>query len=85
MITCVPIKGSVSHPNGGRDLCFLFNLRVISVRCSGEDEIEFTRRVLNCSVVFSGASVRVNPVDEKSVQVSVVRFAARDCNTVGEH
>jgi len=27
------------------------------------------------------ASVRVNPVDESCVQVSVVRFVARDCDT----
>jgi len=67
-----------------RLLC-LFNLRVISARCSGQDGIEFTRGVLNCSVVLNGASVRVNPMDEKSVQVYVVRFAAHDCNTVGEH
>src|SRR5260221_14197343 len=33
---------------------------------------EFTRGVLNCRVALSVASVRVNPVDEKSVQVSVV-------------
>jgi len=28
-----------------------------------------------------GASVRVNPVYEKSVQVSIVHFAAPDCDT----
>jgi len=85
MITSAPIIGSVSHPNGGRDFCVFFNLRVISACCSGQDEIEFTRGVLNCSVVLSGVTVRVKPVEEKSVQVSVVRLAARDCNTVREH
>ena len=78
----MPTTGSVSHPNGGRDSCVFFNLRVILACCSGQDEIEFTRGVLNCSVVLS---VRVNPVDEKSAQVSVVRFAARDCNMVREY
>ncbi len=39
----------------------------------------------NCSVALSGTSVRVNPVDEKSVQVGVIRFAARDCKTIGKH
>src|SRR5260221_14589826 len=43
----------------------LFNLRVISACCSSQDKIEFTRGVLNCSVTLSGASVRVNLVDEK--------------------
>ena len=76
--------GSISHPNGGRDFWVFFNLRMISACCSSQDKIEFTRGVLNCSVTLSGASVRVNPVDEKSVHVSVVRFAARDCNTAGE-
>jgi len=86
MITSVLITGSVSHPNGGKEFCvFFFNLRVISACCSGQDETEFTRGMLNCSVVLSGSSVRVDPVDEKSVKVSVVRFAARDCNTVCEH
>ena len=37
---------------------------------------------VDCSVALSGASVRGNPVDEKSVQVSVVHFAARDRSTV---
>ena len=74
------MTGSVSHPNGGRDFCNFLTLRVISACCSGQDEIELARGVLNWSVALSGASMREKPLDEKSVQVNVVRFAARDCN-----
>ncbi len=74
------MTGSVSQPNGGSDFCNFFTFRVISVCCSGQDEIEFIRGVLNWSVVLSGASMREKPVLEKSVQVNVVRLAARDCN-----
>ena len=35
--------------------------------------------------MLSSAPVRVKPVDEEPVEVSVVRLAARDCNTIGEH
>ena len=79
-ITSAPITGSVSHPNGGGDFCVFLSFRVISACCSSQDAIEFTRGVLNWSVALSSASVRVNPHDEKSVQVSVVRFPARDCH-----
>jgi hypothetical protein len=40
-------------------------------------EIEFISRVLSWSIVLSGESMRV---PEKSVQVNVVRLAARDSN-----
>ena len=73
------MTGSVSQPNGGSDFCNFFTLRVISVCCSGQAEIEFMRGLLNWSVVLSGASIREKPVLEKSVQVNVVRLAARDC------
>ena len=63
----------------------LFNLRAISADCSGKEEVELTKGVLNCRVALTGASVRVDPVDEKTVQVSVIRFAARYCNAVGEY
>ena len=42
IMTSVPITGSVSHPNGGRDSGVFFTLQVISDCCSGQDEIEFT-------------------------------------------
>ena len=74
------MTGSVSQPNGGSDFCNFFTLRVISVCCSGQVDIEFISGGLNWSVVLSGASMRVNPVVEKSVQVNVVRLAARDYN-----
>jgi hypothetical protein len=36
--------------------------------------------VLNCNVALSGASLRENPLLEKSFQLSVARFAARAYN-----
>jgi hypothetical protein len=80
IITSAPMTGSVSQPNGGSDFCNFFTLRVISDCRSGQDEIEFIRGGLNWSVVLRGASMCVKPVLEKSVQVNVVRLAARDCN-----
>src|SRR5713226_4061291 len=47
IIASVPMTGSVSHPNGGSDFCNFFTLRVISVCCSGQDEIVFMRGELN--------------------------------------
>ena len=88
MITSLPITGSVSYPNGGREFCiFFFNLHMILACCSSQDKMVFTRGMLNCSVVLSGPSVRVDPVDEKSVKVrvSIIHFATCDCNMVGEH
>ena len=51
MDTSVPITGSVSTPNGGRDFCVFVDLRMISADCSGQDETEVMRGVQNCSAV----------------------------------
>ena len=58
---------------------------MILTLCSSQDEVEFTRGVLNCSVTLSGTLVQVNPVDEKSVEVGVIHFTACDCKMIGEH
>jgi len=53
---------------------------MIPGRGCDRDEIASTRGALNCGVVLDGISAGVNPVDEKSIQVCTVRFAARDWN-----
>lgn len=45
------------------------------------DGIESMKGARNSGDKLRGASVRVNPVVENSVQVSVVRFAAWDYDT----
>ena len=45
------------------------------------DGIESMMGALNSGEKLRGASVRMNPVVKNSVQVSVDRFAAWDCDT----
>ncbi|TFY73796.1 hypothetical protein EWM64_g10216, partial [Hericium alpestre] len=61
---------SVSQPNG---VSIFLSLRAISTSCAGHAEIVFATGALNCSVAFSGASERENPLVEKSVQLLLVR------------
>ena len=78
MIISAPITDFVSHPSK-RNFCNFLTLRVKSACCSGQNEIEFARGGAKLRAL-SEASMREKPLDEKSVQVSVIRFAARDCN-----
>ena len=61
MITSAPIIGSVYHPNDRGDFCVFLSFWTISACCSGQDEIEFMRGVLNWKVAFNkaGAATKV--------------------------
>lgn len=79
MSSSPPIMGSVSQPNGGSAFWVFFSFRCISADWAGQEVIWFATGALNCSVALKCWSVRENPADEKSCQLSVARFAARAC------
>lgn len=69
--------GSVSHPKGGSAFCAFFNLRCNSADWEGHCDTATETGWLNSRVALRGSSVRENPLEEKSCQESVARFAAR--------
>ncbi|TFY79427.1 hypothetical protein EWM64_g4586 [Hericium alpestre] len=60
-----PTATTAPQPNG---VSIFLSLRAISTWCADHAEIVFATGALNCSVAFSGASERENPLVEKSVQ-----------------